>query len=159
MKSTIIFTAIIAALVCGNTSAAEKLLVGWVEDVSVNPGNLKLKAKVDTGAGNTSIDARNIVVVERDGKRLLRFQVDDRKGRTVQIEREQVGIETVPRHDQGLEERPLVVLEVCLGNECRNTLVNLSDRSRLKYPLLVGRSFMLDCLVVNPSAQHLAKRK
>jgi hypothetical protein len=152
-----ILAAIIATLLWGNPSAAEKLVVGWLEEASVNPGNLILVAKVDTGAGNTSIDARNISVVERDGKRFLRFQVDDRKGHTVEIEREQVGIETVPRHNGGLDERPLVILQVCIGNDCRNTLVNLSDRSRLKYPLLIGRSFLLDRVVVNPSAQYIAR--
>jgi len=153
----VIVAAIVAALSWGNPSAAEKVVVGWVEEASIRPDNLVLTAKVDTGAGNTSIDARNINVIDRDGKRFLRFQVDDRKGRTVEIEREQVGIETVPRHDVGLDERPLIILQVCIGNDCRNTLVNLSDRSRLKYPLLIGRSFLLDRVVVNPSAQYTGK--
>ena len=155
----LVLAAIVPALLWGNQSAAEKLVVGWVEDASIHPSNLVLAAKVDTGADNTAIDARNIKAVVRDGRKFLRFQVDDRRGHTMEIEREQVGIEIVPRHHGEFEERPLVVLEICLGNECRNTLVNLSDRSRLKYPLLVGRSFMLDRIVVNPSAQHIATPK
>ncbi len=149
--------AIVGTLLWGNLSAAEKLVVGWVEEASISPGNLILDAKVDTGADNTSIDARNITVINRGGKTLLRFQVVDRKGRTIDMEREQVGIEIVPRHYGEFEERPLVILEICLGNECRSTLVNLSDRSRFKYPLLIGRSFMLDRILVNPSAQYTTK--
>ncbi len=157
MKRFPILAAIIAALLCAHPSAAEKLVVGWIEEISIRPGGPVLAAKVDTGADNTSIDARNITVMERDGRKFLRFRVDNRNGHTVEIEREQVGIEIVPRHDGQFEERPLVVLEICLGNECRNTLVNLADRSRLKYAMLLGRSFMLDRVVVNPSLHYTAK--
>ena len=157
MKGIPFLAAVFATLVSVNMSAGEKQLVGWVERASINPGNLSMNAKVDTGADNSSIDARNIVASVRGGKKILRFEVDNREGKTVTFEREQVGIEIVPRHHGEFEERPLVILEICLGTECRNTLVNLADRRRLKYPLLIGRSFMLDRVVVNPSEEYITK--
>ncbi len=134
-------------------SAAEPQVVGWTERVSIFPGNLILSAKVDTGADNTSIDARNITAIDRKGRKIIRFEVDNREGQTVTLERDQVGIEVVPLHFGEFQERPLIILGICLGNDCRETLVNLADRSRLKCPVLIGRSFMLDRIVVNPSAQ------
>ncbi|MDQ7783354.1 MAG: RimK/LysX family protein [Desulfomonilaceae bacterium] len=157
MKSRLMCAAIAAALLWGSQSAADKMVVGWVEEASIKPENLILQAKVDTGAGNTSIDARNIDFVKRDGRRFIRFEVDGRDGNTVEIEREQVGIETVPQLSGEYQERPLVIMEICLGNECRNTVVNLTDRSRLRYPLLIGRSFMLDRVICNPSARYTRK--
>ncbi|MEW6352523.1 MAG: RimK/LysX family protein [Thermodesulfobacteriota bacterium] len=151
---------VLALLLCvAGEADAQKQVVGWVERAIVYPGNLTLQAKVDTGADNTSIDAAQITEIVRDGRKILRFQVSDRQGQSIQVEREQVGIEVVPRHYGEHEERPLVIMELCLGSECRQTLVNLADRSRLDYPLLIGRSFLLDRVVVNPGAQFLVEPK
>lgn len=136
---------------------ADKPVLGWLEKAFIVQGGIVLEAKVDTGADNTSLDARNITVISREGKNILRFDVDDRQGKTFTLEREQVGIELVPQHYGADEERPLVVLEICIGNECRNTLVNLVDRSKKKYPLLVGRSFMLDRVLVDTGGEYLTQ--
>ena len=152
-----IVTALILTLSC--EALAGKQVVGWVENVTVNPGNVVFQAKLDTGADNSSIDAKNIVETSRDGRKILRFQVDDRQGKAVDFEKEQVGIEVVPQHSGDDDERPVVVMEFCLGGECRSTLVNLANRARQQYPLLIGRSFMLDRLIVNPGAQYLVTPK
>lgn len=144
-------------LVFGFVVRAEKPVLGWLEKALIVPGGFILEAKLDTGADNTSLDARNIKVIYRDGKNILRFDVDDRQGKTYTLEREQVGIELVPQHFGDDEERPLVVLEICIGNECRNTLVNLVDRSKKKYPLLIGRSFMLDRVVIDGGGEYLTQ--
>ncbi len=156
--SCVLFVSALAVFF-GNEAFAQKQVVGWVEQAIVYPGNIPLQAKVDTGADNTSIDASQITALSRDGRKVLRFMVNNRQGHAVQVEREQVGIEVVPRHYGEYEERPLVIMEICLGTECRQTLVNLADRSRLDYPLLIGRSFLLDRVVVNPGAQHLVETK
>jgi hypothetical protein len=138
----------------GASRAGEKRIVGWVERALIYPGDLILLAKVDTGAVNTSIDAANVTEVHRNGKLLLRFQVADRRGNTVTLEREQIGLETMTLHHGEVEERPLITLEICLGKDCRQTLVSLADRSGQKYPLLIGRSFLLDHVIVDPSREY-----
>ena len=148
---------IVILLAPAAASAGQKQVVGWVEKAVILPENIVLEAKVDTGADNTSLDARDITALDRNGVKVLRFTVDTRAGRTVAIESEQVGIEIVPQHDGEDIERPLIVLEVCLGQQCRRTLVNLADRSRRKYPLLIGRSFMLDRVIVDPSREYLTE--
>jgi hypothetical protein len=65
------------ALLCGVLAigpataiiAADKLTVGWTEIVSIFPGGMKVKAKLDTGADNSSLNARNIDYFDRDGER------------------------------------------------------------------------------------------
>jgi len=146
----------LGGLLIASAAQAEKPVVGWLEKVVVFPGGLALEAKVDTGADNTSLDARNITEINRNGRKFLRFDVDNRQGQKLTLEREQVGIELVPHHKGDDEERPVIILEICLGKECRNTLVNLVDRSKRKHPLLIGRSFLLDRVLVDPGVQHLA---
>jgi hypothetical protein len=151
----------VAALIAGGCVshgwAAEKSIVGWVEKALIRPGHVILNAKVDTGADNTSLDARNIRTFDRGGKKFVRFQVDNRRGDVITLEREQMGIEVVPRHDGRDQERPIVTMEICLGLQCRSTLVNLVDRSRFKFPLLVGRSFLLDRTIVDPLGKYLTR--
>ncbi len=152
-----LLSVVMFVLLSGSVVCAEKPVVGWLESARILPDGLVLEAKLDTGADNTSLDARNITAIRRNGKNILRFNVDDRKGKTFTLEREQVGIELVPRHYGDDEERPLVIVEICIGSECRNTLVNLVDRSKKKCPLLVGRSFMLDRLLVDTGGEHLTQ--
>lgn len=155
MRATILILGVLTVMVWNQPSIAGKQVVGWIEMATVSPGDISLRAKVDTGADTTSLDARNITAFERDGKKMLKFDVDNREGKTVTLELEQIGMEVVPRHFGAYEERPLVIVELRLGKERRNTVVNLVDRSRMKYPLLIGRSYMLDRIVVDPSAEYL----
>jgi len=152
--SALLLVAIMSASVFVSHAAAQKRVVGWVEKVVVRPGELTLDGKFDTGAGNTSLDARIVGETIRNGRKVLTFVVNDRNGGNVTIEREQVGIELVTSNGRADEERPLVLLEICLGNECRETLVNLTGRGHLNYPLLLGRSFMLDFIVVDPDNRY-----
>ena len=155
--SLLFFSLLMFGLVFGPVARAEKPVLGWLEKAVILPYGFTLDAKLDTGADNTSLDARDIKVIHRDGKNILRFNVDDRQGKTYTLEREQVGIELVPQHVGDDAERPLIVLEICIGSECRNTLVNLVDRSKKKYPLLVGRSFMLDRVLIHSGREYLTQ--
>ncbi|MEW6533449.1 MAG: RimK/LysX family protein [Thermodesulfobacteriota bacterium] len=150
----LLIVAILGVLGLSSGALAQKQVVGWIEKALVRPGDITLDAKLDTGAGNTSLDARIIGETNRNGRKVLKFVVEDGTGKSVTFEREQVGIEVVTSHSSGDEERPLVLLEICLGKDCRETVVNLANRAGLKYPLLIGRSYMLDFVVVDPDNQY-----
>ncbi|MBI2293303.1 MAG: ATP-dependent zinc protease, partial [Betaproteobacteria bacterium] len=51
----------------------------------------------------------------------------------------------------GVQNRPTVLLGVCLGNTYRVTEVNLTDRTGFKLPFLVGRSFLANRFAVDSS--------
>ena len=48
----------------------------------------------------------------------------------------------------------MVLLGICVGAYYREVEVNLVDRSKFKYPLLVGRSFLSGALIVDPSKTY-----
>jgi hypothetical protein len=54
-------------------------VAGWVERVSIFPGNLKIKAKLDTGARNSSLNATDIDAFERNGAKWVRFDMNNWK--------------------------------------------------------------------------------
>jgi len=129
--------------------AYAKEVVGWVERIKLYPGEMIMKAKIDTGAKNSSINARNIDEFTRDGDRWIRFEVTDRRGHKVKIERQLERRARIQRHFGKLQTRPVVVLGVCMGDMYKDIEVNLVDRKGFLYPMLIGRSFLKENIVVD----------
>ena len=137
----------------GQVSApkADPVVMGWIERVEVLPHRLLMEAKMDTGAKTTSIDAADIVEFSRGGKKWVRFNVSDRKGRTVTFERPVFRIARIRRSEMKTTSRPVVKLPLCIGSFLREVEVNLAKRTHLNYPLLVGRSAMTGKVLVDSS--------
>ncbi|MGH8508613.1 MAG: ATP-dependent zinc protease family protein [Gammaproteobacteria bacterium] len=126
-----------------------KEVVGWVERIKLYPGEMILKAKVDTGAKNSSINARNIDEFTRDGDPWIGFEVADLHGHKVKFERKLERRARIQRHFGKLQTRPVVVLGVCMGNIYKDIEVNLVNRKGFLYPVLIGRSFLKENLLVD----------
>jgi hypothetical protein len=131
--------------------AQEKQVAGWVEYVSIYPGNLKIKAKLDTGARNSSLNAEAIDMFERNGETWVRFNVTNWKERTETIESKIIRIAKIKQHNTGPEKRPVIRLGICLGKIFKEVEVNLVDRGKFNYQLLIGRSFLKGSFIVDPS--------
>lgn len=120
-------------------------VVGVSETVLLSDLDLTLPAKLDTGAVTSSLSAQNIETFQRGDEEWVRFELavdgehDGRElekavVRTVNIRRR---AEDVTEGDQ-YASRPVVKMELCLGEESRVVEVNLTDRSAFNYPLLIG---------------------
>lgn len=144
----------------GSTSAFaadEKKVVGWVEQVTIFPGDLVIHAKLDTGAKTSSIDCDSITPFERHNKKWVRFEVTNNKGKQVVLEQPVERIATIKRHFGNKHKRYVVRLALCLAGEVKEAEVNLEDRSGFNYRLLIGRSFLKDSFVVDPSVTFTTK--
>lgn len=135
-----------------SVAAAEPLTVGWIERVRLDPGGLVLTAKLDTGANTSSLHAAHITRFTRDGENWVAFDVVDQNDNTQRFERRIVRISRIKRHGGGVQERPTVLLDICLGGLAQSTQVNLVNREGFNYQLLVGRRFLGRHFAVN-SAQ------
>ncbi len=133
-------------------------IVGEVEWVMVEPAALQLEARIDTGAETTSIHAEDIQLVEKDGKRYVRFNLLNEEGVKIQQElrlRRRVLI----KQQVGEPERRYVVrMWVTLAGTRSRIDVNLSDREDFEYPLLVGRNFLVDSVIVDVSRRYTQGR-
>ena len=59
------------------------------------------------------------------------------------------------KQSYGPDERRYVVrMWLTLGNTRSRVDVNLSDRTNFQYPLLIGRNFLTDSLIVDVSRHH-----
>ncbi len=126
-------------------------VVGLIENVRVDPGGLIFSAKLDTGADHCSVNAHSVHRFKRKGERWVRFQLITGDGTAVSLERQLVRLATIKRHGGKKHKRPVVMLTICLGTVSREVQVNLVDRSRFNYKMLIGRSFMRDAFLVDPS--------
>lgn len=119
--------------------------IGWVESVVLQDVGIRLKARIDTGAGVSSLNARIIATRPAiDGKaEKIVFQIQDQEGRTQSIERTIVEWAKIKgKGTQRAIRRPVVRLDVCLGGQRLEGRVNLADRSGFLYPMLIGRNLL-----------------
>ena len=130
-------------------------VIGEVEDVVVDPLNLKFEARIDTGAKSTSIHAENIQLIEREGKRFVRFSLLDKKtNKLVELERRFRRKVIIKQLSGDNEHRYVVTLWLTLGKTKDEIEVNLTDRSAYEYKLLVGRNLLTDRAIVDVSLRH-----
>jgi hypothetical protein len=134
--------------------AGQKKVVGWIEKVRIYPGGLTIRAKLDTGADNSSLDAANITEFVRDGRPWVRFDLDNHEGERVTIERPLVREANIKRHFHKAQKRPVVKIGVCLGRIYKETEVNLVDRTGFNYRMLIGRKFMAGAVIIDPAVKY-----
>ena len=152
MKRCLLTLLLLAAL---PATAFAKEVVGWAEKAVLYPGKLEVRAKIDTGAETSSLNCECTNFFEKDGERWVRFSVTNYQGERIFLERKVHRIATIKRHYGEVQERPVVMLGICLGGVYRETEVNVVDRSGLKYPMLVGRQFLEDKFLVDSSEQFI----
>lgn len=135
-----------------------KMILGGEEYLYVKEANATFQSRVDTGAAISSISAKNITEFERQGKKWLRFDVET-NDRSITVEAPFVRMTQV-RQTQNAElvDRPIIKLNVKLADYSVQTEFNLIDRSRMQYPLLIGRSLLTDICVVDVSRSYVQKR-
>lgn len=160
---------IVLALFTGSVMAQNNTRVyGYVEKVTLIEKNLTVSAKLDTGAKSASLHATNIEEIQVKGVPYLRYTVSTKNGEAV-FESEYVGkvkikvrdSEVNPSHKQATPmRRPVVLLKVKLGEKVRALKVNLTNRKRFLYPLLLGRDAIIDFDgAVDPALTFTVKNK
>jgi hypothetical protein len=140
-------------IVSSQSVAKEKKHIGWVENVRIFPSELQFKAKMDTGAYNSSINAKNIEEFERDGENWVRFDVLNKNKVSTTLELPVVKEVTIKQHFGERQKRYAVKLGVCLGKTYKETQVSLVDREGFLYAMLIGRNFLRGNFVVDPAEQ------
>lgn len=142
------------------SNSTDKQIIGELEYIRLMPPEGTYKARIDTGATTSSLDARDIETFERDGKDWVRFTMPAPDGQENDVELEEPVARFARIIQSSSEEddrRPVVKLQFELGEIKRVAEFTLSDRSHLNYPLLVGRNILRDLLVVDVSQKHVTR--
>ncbi len=119
---------------------------------------LALPARIDTGAETASLDARNIELFERNGRRWVRFEiVHPQSGDLLPVERKlKRMVAIVQSNTAESERRPVIVMGITIGDIAQTAEFTLSNRSHLDYQVLVGRNILKDVMIVDVSKENIA---
>jgi len=137
-----------------------KEIIGAIEWVFMDPPALHYRARIDSGAETSSLSAGNVVEFERDGDDWVRFSFqhdpdDDPINLELPIKRvvliRQPSVEAAER-------RVVVEIDLRLGEELQTTEFTLTDRSKMTYPVLLGRTFLMDLYIVDVAMSFTHER-
>ncbi|WP_333002417.1 ATP-dependent zinc protease [Vibrio coralliilyticus] len=136
-----------------------KLILGEQEWVYVPGLEENFKARIDTGATTSSISATDVVEFERDGKDWVKFKIehDGVKSKEIALPVER-WVKIRQSSAEKSERRAVVESWIQIGDLKEKTEFTLADRTHLKFPLLLGRSFFKDVAVVDVSRKFVQKK-
>ena len=136
-----------------------RVVIGRIEFIVVRDVGLRLKARIDTGAGVSSMHAKILEIKKSpDGER-VRFQITDAEGTTKTLERPIIGWSKIKvMGTNNKNRRPIVEMRLCVGGKKLKGRVNLNDRSNFLYPMLIGRNLLnTGKFLVDPGQKYLAE--
>jgi hypothetical protein len=158
LRGLVVFLIVMAQSVAfANEISAKpaRMVLGWKEYARLDAVGMRLDAKLDTGADNSSINAVNIEEFDKEGVAWVRFDVVNEKGDTKTLERPVERTVRIRQHEDRHEDRRYVVkLTLSLGPLSKEVEVNLVDRSRFSIPLLLGRSFLYPEILVDSGMSY-----
>lgn len=127
-----------------NSSSQQTQTVGWVENAKIPGVGKEVKAKLDTGAKTTSINAE---ILEKPDKETesggtIKFRFLDGEGNREVFERPIVRWVEIKSREGSNIRRPVVRMKFCLAGRWIEEEVNLADRDDFNYPVLIGRNML-----------------
>lgn len=134
--------------------------VGWVEWARLPDVNEDTRAKLDTGAKTSSLNANVIKTFKRDGKEFVLFRIDlNRKYREGDkpIEREITRWANIKMKDGKLQKRPVVSMNFCIDHHMFDGEMTLAKRDTFNYSVLVGRNMLSGAFAVDVSRTFTTK--
>ncbi|SCZ52203.1 ATP-dependent zinc protease family protein [Thiohalomonas denitrificans] len=128
----------------------------WLELLDRN-----LKARVDTGALSSSLNAVDLQPFERDSRDWIRFRLPDEEhpdGGEIYETPLVRYVKIRQASSDELERRPVVRLNVRVGGLSDETEFSLTNRENMLYPVLLGRNFLRDVVVVDVARKFVQQK-
>ncbi|MEH6679480.1 MAG: 30S ribosomal protein S6--L-glutamate ligase [Sediminicola sp.] len=113
-----------------------------------------IKARVDSGAKTSSIQATNIKIYERGAQEWVKFEVNplqDNRSINIECEARLVDRRTVKSSSGISEERLVIKTAVSIGDLSYDIELTLANRDTMEFRMLLGREALNDRFVVNPA--------
>ena len=138
--------------------------VGWVEEIAIAEVGSVVRAKLDTGAKTSSIDAE-IIDIRKTGKETAKstgdtvvFSVAMEKGGKKTFERAVNRYVRIKQKGGGYIRRPVITMSFCIAGRPITEEVNLANREGFIYPVLVGRNMMQHAdLVIDAGKTYITR--
>lgn len=141
----------------------QKKCLGWKEWVRLpDLGNIKIKAKLDTGAKTSALHAEDVKYIKFRGKRAVSFylfplQRDKTKSKKVRAEL--LDVRRVKDSGGHVTVRPVIITHLQIGDEVWPIEITLINRDIMGFRMLIGRQALKGRFLIDPEKSYLAKKK
>lgn len=134
-----------------------KKIIGSVEIISILDLELfDLDAKIDTGADSNALHCDDIFI---DQNNFVHFKLVDEVHASYH-DKEMViplyKLKRVRSSNGKLQLRPSIKVDVLFFGKKYKAVISLTNRSDMKYPMLIGRKFLSGRFLVDVSKEYLA---
>lgn len=140
---------------------SEKKIIGRIEKIDLpNLSLLNLDAKIDTGAYTSSLHCHKIEQFVKEGQNWVKFYVLDPDHPEYEEKIYESAIHKIKKVKSSngqIEERVIIKQKTKFQNFKRTIELSLTNRSEMKYPLLIGRKFLTGSFIVDVSKKYLLK--
>jgi len=132
----------------------ERVQIGWREWIELPDWDLKLKAKMDTGAKSSSLDVEQM---EYLSETRIRFGVHQRrKTDLIKWVESDIYSTTKVRSSNGQAQNRIVVkTRIRLAGIEKEILVSLTNRRKMLHRILLGREALQDHFLIDAGVDHL----
>lgn len=138
----------------------QKLTIGRIDKLDLPEFDFEdIDCKIDTGADTSSIHCKHVKLVERNGVELLSFRFFDHKHPNYEAKTITVSefSERSIKSSNGISETRFVIkTKVKLFGRLYKISFSLADRSKMTYPILLGRKFLNKKFLVDVSKKDLS---
>ncbi|GAA3597818.1 30S ribosomal protein S6--L-glutamate ligase [Flavivirga amylovorans] len=117
-----------------------------------------IKARVDSGAKTSSIQANKIKIFYKETEEWVRFEVNPLQvNRSISIKCEaKIHAKRSVKSSVGIaEERLVIKAPITMGDDTFDIELTLANRDSMEFRMLLGREALYDRYLVNPSATYL----
>jgi len=138
---------------------ANMRIIGRREVVSIPILELyNLDAKIDTGADSNALHCDDIFVDENN---MVHFTLLDEvhpayHGKKMSVPLYQM--KRIKSSNGEMQHRPSIRIKVDFFSKSYMTIISLTNRSDMKYPMLIGRKFLAKKFLVDVSQEYLTKQ-
>jgi hypothetical protein len=142
----------------GQRDGAE-LVLGWREWAALpDLGVEAIRAKIDTGARTSAIHALGISPFTKDGRRWLRFEVvpaSAPRAARIACAAPMVDERNIRNSGGQVERRYVIETTLSLGGRAWPVELSLANREEMGFRLLLGRTALLDRVLIRPGRSFL----
>jgi len=129
--------------------------IGWREWIYLPKyEDYAIKAKVDTGARTSALHATQIKEYDNNGNKLVSFRLHQ-SNKHIDISTQLIRYLKITSSFGDSEVRPLIRLKIRLGERSWFTEVTLTKRTRMTYPMLIGRNTLMKKYLIHSHKSYL----
>lgn len=138
----------------------EKLTIGRIDKIDLPEFGLEdIEAKIDTGANRSSIHCSKIEHKDYEGVDSIIFSIPlDGNGEENSFHSADFFKKNIKSSSGHVEERYIIKTTVVLFGKSIKTSFSLTDRTEMKYPILLGRKLLASRFIVDVDHKNLSQQ-